>query len=264
MFEGLVLAVTFTTNDTHQILGSAVMVAPGIALSVNHVVEEHVTDLRRGRLGMMCVGIASHGAQGWRVKYVTCIDGTDICILSLEYMTDLPPKRTLYQSTITTRVPAPGEQLVMAGFQAAERTFARYSNRPDELAASLFVSSGAVTDDYPRGRGVTKPWPALGVDCPSIPGMSGGPAFDARGYLVGVISSSLSNGDGQEPGPTFVAVNWPALGQPFPGMWPPLSNADGPKSLLDLAGSLCVIERPDTVRAAQQNGRTMIEYSLWR
>ena len=27
------------------------MVAPGIALSVNHVVEEHVTDVRRGRLG---------------------------------------------------------------------------------------------------------------------------------------------------------------------------------------------------------------------
>ena len=138
MFEGFVLAVTFTTNDTHQILESAVMVAPGIALSVNHVVEEHVTDLRRGRLGMICVGIASHGAQGWRVKHVTCVDGTDICILSLEYMTELPPKRTLYQSTITTRVPAPGEQLVMAGFQATERTFARYPNRPDQSLGDLF------------------------------------------------------------------------------------------------------------------------------
>lgn len=111
MFEGFVLAVTFTTNDTHQILESAVMVAPGIA---------------------------SHGAQGWRVKHVTCVDGTDICILSLEYMTELPPKRTLYQSTITTRVPAPGEQLVMAGFQATERTFARYPNRPDQSLGDLF------------------------------------------------------------------------------------------------------------------------------
>jgi len=47
--------------------------------------------------------------------------------------------------------------------------------------------------DYPRGRGITKPWPALGVDCPAIPGMSGQTAASSSGrleYLANFLSAA--------------------------------------------------------------------------
>src|SRR3984893_14545097 len=112
MFEGAVLAVTVTTLKSHQILGSAVLVAPGVALSVNHVLEDCLEDLRGGRAEILCIGIASYGAPAWRVKFVTGIDRTDLCLLSLELFSELPPARVLYHAAITTRVPPPGEPLV--------------------------------------------------------------------------------------------------------------------------------------------------------
>lgn len=264
MFEGAVLAVTVTTPQKHQICGSAVLVAPGIALSVNHVLEDHLDDLRTGRISILCIGIASHGAQAWQVKYLTCIDRTDLCFLSLELLSELPPSRVLYHMAITTRVPLPGEALIMAGFRAGETAFPRAEAGADELAMSLFSSSGVVTDEYPTGRGALRPWPAVGVDAPPISGMSGGPVFDARGFLVGVISSSIENEKGQDPVPTFVAVPWPALGQPFPVRWPLLPNKYRSRSLLELAGTACVIERPEAVRVSMHDGRTTMEYAAWQ
>ena len=62
MFDGALLAVTFSDRRKHWILGSAVLVAPGVALCASHVLAEHQEDLTGGRIGAMCFGIASHGA----------------------------------------------------------------------------------------------------------------------------------------------------------------------------------------------------------
>jgi Trypsin-like peptidase domain len=263
MFEGAVLAISIATHQRHQILGSAVMVAPGVALSVNHVLEDHLDKLRAGRIEILCIGIASHGAPAWRVKYVTCVDRTDLCLMSLELLSELPPTRVLYHAALTMRVPALGEPLVLTGFRAGQGEFPRGKDGTDELAMSLLLGSGVVTDEYPSGRGRTLPWPAVGVDAPSISGMSGGPVFDARGFVVGLISSSMENAPGEEPVPTFVAVPRPALGQRFPHRSPLLPNTYRSGSLLDLAGTACVIERADAVRASEHGGRTTVEYALW-
>jgi len=113
---------------------------------------------------------------------------------------------------------------------------------------SLFLGSGVVTDGYPSGRERTLPWPAVGVDAPSIAGTSS----DRYSMRVGLWWVSFRpRWRGEEPVSTFVAAPWPALGQRFSRRWPLLPNTYRSGSLLDLAGTACVIERADAVRASE-------------
>ncbi len=261
IFEGLVLAVTFSDADAYWILGSAVLVAPGVALCATHVIETHLADLLRSKVSVMCFGIMSHGAQGWRIRHITTIDGHDVCILGLECASALPPGRTFFQASITTRLPAVGERLTVAGFVASEKTFRASGPQEITLGGQLTLSSGVVGQRFPQGRDrLLAPWPALEIDCPAWGGMSGGPVFDSRGFLVGLIARSIEAED--EPSPMLCVLLWPVLGHRFEGGWP-LKHVQ--KSLLDLVGRLCVIERPDavTVSVEESSGRVATAYAVW-
>jgi hypothetical protein len=265
VFQGMLLAVMSSDESDHSILGSAVMVAPGIALSATHTLEELLPELRRGGKTMMCIGVASTGAQAWHVKLVTFVETTDTCILSFQCATDIPSTRTFYQASLTTRLPAIGEKLIMAGFRAARETFESHDDRQTDLWASLYVSSGVVSQQYLRRRDRVKiPWPALEVDCQTLGGMSGGPVFDSRGFPVGMVTSSFDRGPGEEATPTYAALLWPVFGKKFDGGWPAALTSHEPKSLLDLtARGFCQIEKPSAVRISVEDGKPTAVYTPW-
>jgi hypothetical protein len=52
----------------------------------------------------------------------------------------------------------------------------------------------------------------------TLGGMSGGPVFNARGHLVGIVSSSYVANDGK--GPTYVSLIWPAFHGTVDATWP--------------------------------------------
>lgn len=263
-FEGLLLIVSYSTAEKHYVLGSAVMVAPGIALCVAHVVRVFLDELAAGMVAAMFVGLASHGAEGWKASHVTTIDPGEICILSFEYMAQLPPGNTFHLACLTTRLPALGERLFMVGFRAGAEEFVRNDTVPAELEAHLLISNGPVLELFPSGLGSYKPWSTLTVDGAAIGGMSGGAVFDSRGFLVGLISSSFEVGGGQLPSPTFVALTWSALGVQFPGIWPAFPQFVGNKTLLGLAsGKVCFIERPEAIEIKDASGQPVSFYTPW-
>jgi Trypsin-like peptidase domain len=268
VFEGMLLGVmSLDSKKQSTILGSAIMAAPGIALTATHIFTKDSDDLlvesQRGNLSIVCFGIASTGAQAWNIKQVTCIDGTDMAILGLEYASDMPPTRTFYQATLTTRAPEIGERLIMAGLRSACETFEQGRDRTTELAASLYLSSGVVTARCMERRDSVKlPWPTLVVDCPTLGGMSGGPVFDSRGFLVGMVTAAMVCED--EPSPTYTALLWKLFGQKFIGGWPSTLVESEPKSFLDLHDRhLCEIERASAVQMSIEQGRPTLTYSLW-
>jgi hypothetical protein len=263
-FEGLLLVVSYSTAEKHVVLGSAVMVAPGIALCVAHVIRVFLDELAAGKVAAMFVGLASHGAEGWKPAYVTTIDPGEICILSFQYMAQLPPSRTFHLACLTTRLPAVGERLYMAGFRAGAGEFARDDSVPAEMEAHLLISNGPVVELFPHGLGTYKPWSTLTVDCAAVGGMSGGAVFDSRGFLVGLISSSFEMGEGQLPSPTFVALTWSSLGTQFPGIWPAFPQFIGNKTLIDLAAAgVCFIERPEAIERRDVGDQIVSFYSPW-
>lgn len=246
VFDGLLLSMHFGKTGHHSVDGSAVLVAPGVALCATHVVAPHVEAMKAGHLGCICIGLSKSGLQIWRLHKGTRVPGTDITILGLTYCAKLPDSNTFCQGSLTTRLPNIGERLTLTGFHSD-----RFEASDDGgliCHGNVMVCVGEVSARYPDGRDTAMmPWPAIEVDCAALGGMSGGPVFDSAGKLIGLVCSSVSNEAG--PGaPAYVSLLWSAMGFPFEGGWP-ASLFPAPVSLLQLNGGICSIERPGAIVA---------------
>jgi hypothetical protein len=60
---------------------------------------------------------------------------------------------------------------------------------------SVLFAARSKTHSTANGRDRRMPAPCLAVECAVPGGTSGGPVFDSRGYLVGLLSSSYDGAD---------------------------------------------------------------------
>ena len=262
IFKGALLSVNFIDADEHRVCGSAVMVAPGIALSATHVIEPWLSDIMAGRLSPTCFGVAPHGLEIWRVKKVMMVPGTDITILCLEYASEFPPENLFHLTKITTRLPKVGEKLTICGFRAAEEVFDVVDGKKSTTEGNVWVSQGEVKERYCQGRDkFMLPWSVLELDCPSHGGMSGGPVYDQHGLLVGILCSSLEHEDGE--GTSYISLLWQALAARTEPVWP-AGAIKGPISLLEIE-QLCAIDKREAVEVTydEENSLTHTAYKIW-
>lgn len=98
IFEGVLLGVVFSDSEWNYLEGSAVMVAPGIAISASHVVDARIKTILGGMESIHCFGITSNGLQIWRVRKITYSLENDLMILGLELASGIQPGGTLNQS----------------------------------------------------------------------------------------------------------------------------------------------------------------------
>ena len=262
--NGVLLAIIFSDETTHRIEGSAVLVAPGVALCATHVLEPNVGDLnsppRTIKKSILCIGPTTGEFQLWKVRKVTSVPNTDLTILGLELASSLPNGGTLYQATISTRLPKIGERLNIFGIRAAHEEFPRAAGKPPEFEMSVLACSGAVTERYENGRdSVMIPWPSVQVECPSWGGMSGGPVFDSTGRVLGLLSASFSSESND--GPSFISLLYPAIPIRFEGGWPQ-SMHTAPSSLLDQERRMCDIDNRQAFKPVPGSDSQVI-YEPW-
>jgi hypothetical protein len=257
--RGLVLALAVGSAAGTEVHGSAVLVAPGVALCARHVIEDYAAPLKSGQASALCVGFDDGSLRLWRVAHLTTVPATDLAILGLTYATDLPDDHTFYQAHISTRTPALGERLICLGFRAEHPLFPAGTN----VTGTVQFSAGTVLESHPEGRdSLVLPWPCLVADFPAWGGMSGGPVFDTAGRLIGLLSASLQAED--EPSPSYVSLIWPSLGIEFLGEWPVTERA-AQRTLLTLERAVCGIDRPEAVSVHVDSAtrRTSITYARW-
>lgn len=242
--DGLVVALDWVASDRHHVWGSAVIVAPGVALTAGHVIDE-MRD--RGFLAdkggqLFAVSFHVDRVELWRADSFTRVDIGDLSLLTLVRTTAVsgPPVAPLKFSLarMAARMPGVGEIISLVGFKAAEASF----EHRELMGVALVGSVGQVTDQYPQRRDSHGlPNPAIAVAARTVGGMSGGAAFDAAGHLVGVISSGFDESS------SFVSLSWPATYVPIAPKWPP-GSMPLETSLGALAkDGLCGIEHLDDV-----------------
>jgi Trypsin-like peptidase domain len=236
-FDGCLLTILVKNGDESTALGSAVVVAPGVAISAGHVVDHDWHGLGTGERGILCVGPSSNGLDIWRVRHITRLSQADLAILSLVRASPLPNGR-LRLAAVTTRVPKEGSRLLVTGFRSDEPA-TRGADGRWKLRGGVMVAHGDVKQRFMSGRGSMLRSSCLEVDCPAVGGMSGGPVFDSTGQVLGIVSSSLSTEDGT--GPSFVTLMWPALVTAFPGGWPAGLFGD-PNTLVEMGAGLRFID----------------------
>lgn len=261
VYRGIVLALVFSTGTRHQMLGSAVMVGPGVALGADHTVREWIPRMSAGETALHAVGVTDDGMVIWRVVHGVCVEGTDLSIMRMQLASTVPAARKFYIATLTTRLPAIGERMVAAGFVASDKMFEQRLARTLELKGGIRVTSGPVMQHFAQRRdSVTAKYPCLEIDAPLYGGMSGGPLFDQHGGLVALGSRSPELGAGEEPSPMIAGLIWPSLGQPFPASDDP---AGPTTSLLEIAGRYAFVERPEAVKIEKAEKGWVTYYTPW-
>lgn len=264
-FNGVLLSLHFADDAEHLVHGSAVLVAPGIALTAKHVIEPYLEVLAAGHKHSMCIGIAQNGMQLWTVRKATLLDGQDLAILGLELNSAMPNDRTFRQATISTRLPRVGDRVQIVGYRATSASRTVEGKPGYSVEGSTLVSAGVVRERYPTASGrdrVMLPFPVIEVECASWGGMSGGPVFDEKGHLVGLLCSSFTVDEGE--GVSYVSLLWPVLTTEFEGGWP-AAAFPGKRTLLALAPKICPIEHPEAVRSVTDpaTGSTATVYEPW-
>lgn len=255
-FDGLLLMVYFGTESYDTIEGSAVMVAPGVALSAAHVISDWISAVTQGNAGCMLTGFVKGAQTYWRASGVRVDAETDLAIISVEPADEPTREKLVRLAHLTTRTPEVGESLMFCGYRGAATKFMHDGNEI-ELSATAYISTGKVAQIHAAQRDRTRyRWPCYEVDCVIVGGMSGGPVFDSQGYLVGVTGAGLEMVEDGQPkavSPSYAWQVWPCLLRPFRPTWPKAINS-GVTSLLEMKGGLCAVERPDAVKGDQPLG----------
>lgn len=263
-FDGLLLGLFIGDGDMRSVLGSAVMVGPGVAISAYHVIEEQESQLIRGEIDVIAFGIAHHGIQLWRVVHVTRVDNTDLVILGLTCASWIDPNTVFNMSSITTRLPRRGERVFIAGVRPRDTEIRLGPEETFHIDLSVFVCTGQITEIYIEKRDTALlPFPVLEVKSAALGAMSGGPVFDQYGMLVGVLTSSFTTEEND--GPAYVSLIYPALPKPFIGGWPESYGVVG-KSLLEMhAAGNCYIDEPRAfeVDEVSEPGKSHCAYRAW-
>ena len=262
-YEGVLLSVHLIEGERHRLEGSAVMVAPGIAFMATHVLESYVPDVMPDTAYMLCIGYTSSGPRIWRVRYYHKVEKSDLTILLLEYASPFPADHSFGQAVLTTRLPAIGEPVMIVGLRASDQHIPvdqdmSFAVKGDHLeyGANVLFAVGEVAAHYRTGRGSMPPGPAIEVSCSTPGGLSGGPAFDKDGRLVGILSNSINNPDGR--GPSYVSLLWTAVAIEIPrGFFP----VPFPEKFRLLDSQWCEIDRRDAIRVSPhtETGQLRIE-----
>ncbi len=259
-FDGALLAVGLGDATRLEMHGNAVMVAPGLAVTAAHVVDEFAEDLGRGTVGCLCIGVRSGGSlDAWKLRSLTYNDGGDLAWLSLELCSAVGEDWHFSTIAMTTRAPKVGEKLTIVGFRfETQNTTTKARNVLPKLAGRLLVAAGKVQAVYPHQRDkVMVPFPAIEMACGSLGAMSGGAVLDAHGLLTGVVSTGFNTDSGD--GPSYAAWIISALDTKVDVPWPPGVYKQG-VSVLDLPPSACCIIGRDAMVHVEGGGRG---YRVW-
>jgi hypothetical protein len=247
--DGTLLALDWVVGETHHIWGSAVMVAPGVALTARHVFDHLRREGFLGEVGgyLLALGFHKHGMAIWNPDSFTNIGDGDLALLTLVRATASPNPAAdapvpVNVAVLAARQPSIEERISLFGFVASELKFEKL-NDGNGAGLSLLGSVGPVTDVYGAGRDRTLPNPSAAVAAKTIGGMSGGGAFDAQGRLIGVITSGFADEV------SFISLSWSSVFTPLQIAWPH-GLVQSPTTLHAMADQgLCHIDGIEALRS---------------
>lgn len=221
LVNGPLLALWCSGNGVGNHRGSAFLVAPGVAITAYHVLQDYKENEGLLTSDAELVAFGQQGGLGmaWIVRSIIEPEDGDVAILLMDLHTQLPDDFSLTVFELGARLPRLGERGTVLGIRSnlPGGVNAMDDGRRDlgKLAAATIASSGPVTDLWPEGRPMLGP--AFALEATAIGCMSGGPVFDNRGLVIGMVSSSIKVEDGYT---TTASLLWQNLFMEIGPTWP--------------------------------------------
>lgn len=226
--------------------GSAVLIAPGLALTARHVIDDFWDRFGGDREQLATFSLqAIHYIPGvsrpavWHVVNAFHADAIDIAVLALEPAANVPAAYQPPRLRLDVLSPNAGTPVQAFGYPLSVvlKEPGGWVLHHDAVGAV-----GSVTQEFPdyRDRGMLS-FPCFEMSLAIEAGMSGGPVFDSAGHLRGIVCSSVD----PDKVPSYASALWPAMGLPALSA----KGDRGRPALLQLArnGSLDVLNHADLV-----------------
>lgn len=257
VFQGAMLAVVVGNSDRRDVIGTACMIACGLAVTAAHVVAEVAEKIASGELGISCFGITSDAGEYWSVTELNYAPGEEIAYLSIARSSSMDTNRPIHIFKLTTRAPKVGELVTMLGFRFPE-TVTLNGEMSSRIDGHLYAAKGPVINVYPRRHErPTMLFPVIEVDCGSLGGMSGGALLDENEFLLGITSKGLQTADGM--GPSYVAWLVGGLNRRVTVSWP--RGLYQPKSrLLEIDPLLMYLQGREHIKIVDELNYS---YKIW-
>lgn len=232
-----------------HVMGTCVMVAPGLALTARHVVQECLRRYCRGEssplddptevdgnFAMEAAQLGGEGAHRWGIYRIHCSKLTDVAFLQMRPFFDAS-KLPLPARARMSLVPPPlGSRIVAFGYPNGQ-----VNMTADKLEVRLdpHTAVGEVVEIHQLFRDQLLAFPVFRTNARFDPGMSGGPVFDETGSLCGLICTNMPVCDGQDH-VSYVTLLWPCMATRL--TFPRKCNPEAvPYFAVELARDNCIV-----------------------
>lgn len=224
--------------------GSAVLVAPHLALTARHVLDDYwhrfedkpMSEGKASRFSLVALNLQKAGTSlaVFAVTRTWSLQTTDLALLRL---TPFSPEAADYRwrlPILDIIPPAVGDEISAFGYHS---THAASEPNGITLRASPASAGGVVRAVHLERRDrVRLPFPCFQTSARFDGGMSGGGVFNAAGRLCGIICQSLPPGadDPSAEHASYVSLLWPAFNIPIDDLYTD-APWSAPYTLFDLA-----------------------------
>lgn len=178
--------------------GTCIVIAPYLAITAKHVIENDIQFFEKqtpttdynGSYYMQAGQILKNGNELaiWNIRKIFLSSVTDIAFLLLEPYTASAKSYEWRCVKIDLDPPAIGERICAFGYAKQKMSQPEMNNIIWEYEPKTSV--GEVTEIHQTGQGITK-FACFTTNAPWENLMSGGPIFNSKGWLCGLISTSL-------------------------------------------------------------------------
>jgi len=223
------LAIGILRDDELEPAGTGFLIGPALAFTASHVVSEAIAESPRRNCFVVASQIVNRGETPllWNVRTVNRMPSAaeandrpmDIALLELEPCGDRvveieENRRWFFELNVAT--PRIGQRVVAYGFSQSEIRRSESDSLAFESTHAFRRVEGIVSEvRWPfRDIGLL-PFPCFAVHAEFEAGMSGGPVFNDRYQVCGVVSC------GGIPGVSWASIIWPALAIRLDGAYLP-------------------------------------------
>jgi hypothetical protein len=203
-------------------LGTAFTIAPGLMLTASHVMQEAVEGqgaLVEGAMaGVVCLASSDEAASEFfgallPIERSRHYQSFDIALLEVgvPFIDDEPVP--LLQLPLTAELPTVGDQVIALGYSRLDASHRQHGEVESayQLQQDFNGTRGRVEEVHPVRRDWFLPFPCFRTNARFDGGISGGPVFNAEGFVCGVVCSGYELGEEEVGYTSYASILFPAF-----------------------------------------------------